>query len=163
MQKPKRVMVAIGFFPHAPELFNYAAGIATGLGAEMVVANIINQRDVDAVSSVSAMGYDVDGEHYVSGVEAERKQHLQSIIDQSGYGQETIRMVVRVGNPVDELLAIAQEEAVDLIVMGIKGRSNLEHVFVGSVADKVFRRSPVPVLSFRDEDSVRRLHRRMRK
>ena len=54
-------------------------------------------------------------------------------------------------------LKIAMHEKVDLIVMGIRGRSDLEHVLVGSVAEKIFRRSPVPILSYRDKKSAARL------
>ena len=35
--------------------------------------------------------------------------------------------------------------------MGVKGRTDLQHAFVGSVADKIFRHSPVTVISYRDE------------
>jgi nucleotide-binding universal stress UspA family protein len=44
-----------------------------------------------------------------------------------------------------------------MIVMGVKGRTDLQHVFVGSVADKIFRRSPVTVISYRDENHAEHL------
>jgi nucleotide-binding universal stress UspA family protein len=54
-----------------------------------------------------------------------------------------------VGHPFEELLKITKEEKVDMVVMGAKGRSNIEHLLVGSVADKMFRHSPVTVASYR--------------
>jgi nucleotide-binding universal stress UspA family protein len=62
-----------------------------------------------------------------------------------------------VGHPVEELRKIAFKENVDLIVMGIKGRSDREQMLVGSVAEKVFRRSPIPILSYRDIKNAERL------
>ena len=150
-------MVAVGFTEYSDELLGYAAGIADSIGAEMIVVNIINSRDVEAVGTIAAMGYEVDSEHYVSGVEEERRRALEQMLQKISFPAERIRPVFKVGHPVEELLKIAVKENVDLIVMGIKGRSDLEHLLVGSVAEKVFRRSPIPILSYRDEKSAQRL------
>ena len=157
MDTIKKIMVAVGFTDYSEELLGYAAGIADSIGAEMIVVNIINSRDVEAVGAVAAMGYEVDSEHYVSGVEAERRRALEQMLEKISFPAEKIRSVFKVGHPVEELLKIAVKEYVDLIVMGIKGRSDLEHLLVGSVAEKVFRRSPIPILSYRDEKSAQRL------
>jgi nucleotide-binding universal stress UspA family protein len=53
------------------------------------------------------------------------------------------------GYPADEILRVAEDTKVDLIVMGTHGRRGLSHVLLGSVAERVVRRSPVPVLTVR--------------
>ena len=161
MDDAHRIMVAIGFTEYSEELLGYAAGIADSIGAEMIVVNIINLRDVEAVGAVAAMGYEVDSEHYVSGVKEERRRALEQMLKKISFPAEKIRSVFNVGHPVEELLKIAVKENVDLIVMGIKGRSDLEHMLVGSVAEKVFRRSPIPILSYRDEKSAQSLKKHM--
>jgi nucleotide-binding universal stress UspA family protein len=150
-------MVAVGFTEYSEGLLAYAAQIAKPLHAELLVVNIINVRDVDAIGSIAAMGYEVDSEHYVSGIKEERRQTLSRIFAKIPFPEDKMRAVFQVGHPVDELLKLALREKVDLIVMGIRGRSDLEHVLVGSVAEKVFRRSPVPILSYRDIKSAARL------
>jgi nucleotide-binding universal stress UspA family protein len=45
---------------------------------------------------------------------------------------------------------VAQEEGVDLIVMGTHGRTGLRHVLLGSVAEAVVRAAPCPVFTIRD-------------
>lgn len=152
-----KILVAAAFGHYTDGLFLYAADLATRLNAHLIVASIINERDVAAVRRIMDMGYDVDGEHYVSGIKTERQQILDTIIQKSGFPIERIKTVFRVGNPVDALLRIALEETVDMVVMGLKGRTNLEHVLVGSVAEKVFRRSSVTVVSYRDPASAERL------
>ena len=72
----KKIMVAAAFGQYTEGLFLYAAGLATRLNADLVVASIINERDVAAVRRIADMGYKVDGEHYVSGIKAERQQIL---------------------------------------------------------------------------------------
>ncbi len=57
--------------------------------------------------------------------------------------------VVRMGHPSDEIIAFAREEGIDLIVMATHGRTGFEHVLLGSIAEKVVRNSPVPVLTIK--------------
>jgi nucleotide-binding universal stress UspA family protein len=154
-------MVAAAFTQYTEGLFIYAAELAKRLNANLVVASIINERDVAAIRKIVNMGYKVDGEHYVSGIKAERQQLLNTIVQKAGFPDNRIKTIFRVGNPVETLVKIALEEEVDMVVMGLKGRTDLEHVLVGSVADKMFHRSPVTVVSYRDPVSAQRLKKRV--
>ena len=154
-------MVALDFTSYSKGTFDYAVKIAKNLNAHLVVASIINSRDIAAVEMVTSMGYEVDSDHYVEGIKAERKSTLNNFLEHSDIDREYIRLIFKVGNPTSELLKLIVTENVDLIVMGVKGRSDLEHIFVGSVAEKLFRRSPVPVLSHRDEKNAERLREKI--
>ncbi|MEJ2157793.1 MAG: universal stress protein [Desulfobacteraceae bacterium] len=157
----KKVLVAVAFSNYTQGIFEHAAGLVTQLGAEMVVASIINERDVSAVRRVVDMGYEVDGEHYVGDIKKERRDILDRLIQDCGLDAASVKAIFRVGNPVDELLKIIDGEDIDMVVMGIKGRTDLEHVFVGSVAEKLFRRSPVTVVSYRNPALAERLRKRI--
>ncbi len=54
-----------------------------------------------------------------------------------------------VGSPAETIVRVAQELAADLIVMGTHGRTGLQHALLGSVAEKVVRQAPCPVLTVR--------------
>jgi len=107
------------------------------------------------------MGYDVDGEHYVSGIRSERESFLTDIIRKAGLDDQQVQTLIEVGNPIEQLLRIIVDEEVDMVVMGPKGATHLEHVLVGSVASKLFRRSPVTVVCYRDEKMADRLRKRI--
>ena len=159
MDAMKRIMVAVGFTEYTEGLLQYAAQISGELDAELIITSIINSRDVEAVGTIAAMGYEVDSQQYVAGIKEERQQTLEQILKKISFPVEKTRTIIKVGHPTEELLKIAVNEKVDLIIMGIKGRSDLEYVLVGSVAEKVFRRSPVPILSYRDEKNAERLRK----
>ena len=157
MGAQKKIMVAVGMNRHTEGLLTYATGIADAMGADLICTSIINSRDVDAVATIANMGYEVNGDNYVAGIKAERQQEFDKILKKIGHPPEKIRMVIAIGNPGEEIMKIALKENVDLIVMGIRSRSDLEYALIGSVAEKVFRRSPIPVLSYRDEHVAERL------
>jgi len=160
MKKEERILVALGLGTYCQGVFDFAVKLAQGLDAHITVANIINDREIEAVRTVTDMGYNVDGDHYVSEAEAQRRAQLEKIMENSSFPREKINIVIRVGNPIDQLIRIINKEKIDIIVMGPKGRTDLEQVLLGSVAEKVFRRSPVTVISYRDREFAERLRKR---
>ena len=161
MSEIKKIMVALAFSDYSAEEFAYASGLAAALKAELVAANILTERDVSAVNTIVAMGYKLDSEAYVKGLIEERQTKLDDMVQAAAFPKEQLNALFKIGNPVDELLKIIVEENVDLVVMGIKGRTDLEYMFVGSVAEKLFQRSPVPIISFRDAKNADRLRSRI--
>jgi len=67
-------------------------------------------------------------------------------------GGEEFHTVLRTGVPWEEILDTAKKLDVGLIVMGTHGRRGLPRAILGSVAEKVVRLSPVPVLTVRGAD-----------
>ena len=60
------------------------------------------------------------------------------------------------GVPFECILQAIETEGIDLVVMANKGRSNIARVLFGTAAEKVFRHSPVPVVSVRDRERFTR-------
>jgi nucleotide-binding universal stress UspA family protein len=157
----QKIMVAIAFSDYSEGIFTYGARLARNLDADILVVSVINRRDVAAVRKIAALGYEVDGEHYVQGVRDERLKMLEAFVAKAGFPEERVVARILMGDPLDELLKTALLENVDLIVMGVKGRSDLEHILVGSVAEKMFRRSPITIVSYRGEKEAAHLRKRV--
>lgn len=62
-----------------------------------------------------------------------------------------VEQIVCRGEPYREIVKFAQEKNVDLIVISTHGRTGILHVLMGSVAEKIVRYSPVPVLTVKPE------------
>jgi len=151
MSEIKKIMVAIGFTDYSEAKFNYTAKLAMNLNAQLIVANVINVRDVEAISKIESMGYEIDTKDYVKDIEEARVADLDKFVIDSGFPREKLKIVLKVGQPFDALMKIVEEEGVDLVVIGAKGRIGPEHFLLGSVAEKMIRHSPVPVLTFRSK------------
>ena len=65
----------------------------------------------------------------------------------------TVTTEISEGVPHEEILQYVTTHGIDLIVMGTKGRSGVDRVLMGSVAERVVRHSPVPVLTVRDKQA----------
>jgi nucleotide-binding universal stress UspA family protein len=99
-----------------------------------------------------------DGPH----AEEKRDQMRADLEDQAAEAIETVeqkaaghdievRTTIRHGVPQDEIVNAAEEYGADMIVVGTVGRTGLDHLVVGSVAEEVVRNAPVPVVTVRAE------------
>lgn len=64
----------------------------------------------------------------------------------------SIQRIVRHGSPFVEIVRYARDSSADLIVMGTHGRTGLNHILLGSVAERVVRKAPCPVLTVRPQE-----------
>ncbi|HHO47743.1 MAG TPA: universal stress protein [Desulfobacteraceae bacterium] len=158
----RKVMVPTAFYAHAGELIRYAAGIAKAFEAELMVVNIINVRDIETLQRASSYGTIINDEQYIKQTEEERRQEIANLLKNVDFPADKIRIIFRIGHPADALLQLAVEENVDMVVMGIRDRSDFLHTFTGSVADRLFRRSPITIVSFRDEKNAEHLRKRLK-
>ena len=74
---------------------------------------------------------------------------LEDIRQQHAAGYPKCELVVEIGDPYEQLVAIATRRNVDVIVTATHGRSGLEHLVMGSVAEKIIRHAPCPVFVVR--------------
>lgn len=161
MDNIKKILVPLAFTDYSQGVFDCAVQIALKNDAELIVLSIINSRDIESVESIVSMGYDVDAEHYVEEIRKDRKQKLNKMADEAKIDNDKVKVLFKIGKPVLEILKVISKEAPDLVVMGTRGRSNLKNSIMGAVAEKVFKRSPVNVFSYRDEDVKKSLEKRL--
>jgi universal stress protein A len=88
-------------------------------------------------------------QNYLVEMKQEAERALGKILPNKGSGGLQIIRATRMGNAYLEIVNYASEMNIDLIVVGTHGRGELAHMFLGSVAEKVVRRSPCPVLTVR--------------
>jgi nucleotide-binding universal stress UspA family protein len=77
--------------------------------------------------------------------------NLEELVDHHLDGVRT-EVRVTVGHAADTIVTEARDSGQDLVVMGKRGLSDLESILLGSVAEYVLRRSPVPALTVRGRD-----------
>ena len=141
-----RILVPTDFSKFSHNALKYAAAFAEKFGAELYLLHVVQDLGVfipDAVTAVPPLAPPVEQ------LSAAVRTALDRVIHENHLERFTVHAEVREGTPFYVIIQFAREKNVDLIVMGTHGRTGLVHVLMGSVTEKVVRKSPCPVLTVR--------------
>jgi nucleotide-binding universal stress UspA family protein len=152
MGKIKKIMVAVDFSEYSPQVVDYAGRLAEDIAAELIFVNVINQRDINMVKQVAMYTDKISVASYVDGLRKDRAQEMQKLLEENNCTRIPNRFIIKTGTPFEALVRTVEEEKVDLVVMGTKGRGNIAGILFGSQAEKMFRHCPVPLLSIREKN-----------
>lgn len=136
-----RIAIGIDFSPSSL----YALELARQRfpGADLRLLHAVDVRMMaspDLIGGMTPMSYDPA---LLESVENQDAEQLAALVQ----GSETYEQLV--GDPVNSLLDAAQKWGADLLIVGTHAKGPLEHFFLGSTAEKLVSRSPVPVLTVR--------------
>ena len=149
MSTPKQILVAVDFSDYSLPSINYAAQLARKLGTGLLLVNAINRRDVDTMRSVASAYPGFVVETYLEEIQKDRKELFQKLIEGADCKGLAVETEIRVGIPFEVLLDVIAERQPEMLVMATKGRTNLADTIVGSCAQKIFRRCPIPLMVLR--------------
>lgn len=145
MKEFKNILVATDFSESSDMAFDYALSLAKKFDARLLIVHVINEPVDLRGFYVPHISFEKLEEEIEEGAQKMMEKFCRTHLrDYENYD----RFIVP-GIPYDEIIKKAGEENADLIVIGTHGRTGLDHVLFGSTAEKVVRKSPVPVMTIR--------------
>lgn len=143
----KNIMVATDFSEPADAALSYGRALARNFNATLHVVHV--------VGNVSSIVY--GAEAYAASIpemqeeaeDAARKQLNDLLVDNDEHPLPTRGVLLTSNTPAVAIVDYAGRERIDLIVTGTNGRGGVAHLLMGSVAERVVRTAPCPVLTVR--------------
>ena len=139
----KKVLFCTDFSENSDYAFNFAYGIAKRDKGLLYMLHVIpdNPHEQYVESLITAEDAEKIQRAIEENMDTEFREHYTSKIENG----VTYEIVTKYGRENEEIVKFAREQKVDIIVLGTHGRTGIEHVFFGSVAEKVIRYSPFPI------------------
>jgi len=149
MLMPKRILVATDFGPASAAALRYGREFGKAFGAQVHVLHVIADlatgdpvppptyvQEISKAQSAMVTGAREELHAFIAGVEGPSKG-------------DVIEVVATANGVAPSILAYAEEQLIDLIIVGHHGHGGLKQFLLGSVAEKVVRAAPCPVLTVR--------------
>ncbi len=135
----RNILAPIDFSAPSTRALAYARVLANKYDAALFLLHVV--RD-----TCDAWGTDADRLRSLADeIERASRDRLEELLV-AGSGEH---LITRIGQPHDEILGYAKTHDIDLIVMGTHGYGGIEHMVLGSVAERVVRAAPCPVMTVR--------------
>lgn len=140
---PQHILVPFDFSEGAKLALQHAIAYALKFKARLMLLHVVN-LPYQGIGFGPGESLGVEGR-----LVAEISRHLSGLAEGLSRQGVAATAVVRLGYPALDVVEVALHELIDLIIMGTHGRTGLKHVLLGSVAERVVRHAPCPVLVVR--------------
>jgi nucleotide-binding universal stress UspA family protein len=141
--KLEHILVAIDFAEPSERALDFGIELATHFDAALSVVHVVEVPSYVYTETTYATT------DLIGSVELAARERFDQLIARAQQKLPRAQALLRRGTPWEEILGAAREKGADLIVVGTHGRRGVSHLLIGSVAEKVVRASPVPVLTVR--------------
>ena len=141
----KRILVPTDFSETAAGAMNYAKALAEAFGGSLHVLHVLEDplpgwKPAGHVASVPAIRQNMEQDAAVQ---------ISKVLTDPEREKFRAELVTLWGSPFVEIIGYAKSHEIDLIVMGTHGHGPIAHLLLGSVAERVVRNAPCPVLTVR--------------
>lgn len=134
----RKILCPIDFSPASDAALRWAGEHARQLGAEL-----------DVVHSWQLSAYAEPTSELAKESRRQLTAELTAAVGRAALENVMVRSHLRLGAPEEEIMKAVTEFGSDLIVMATSGKTGIQHFLLGSVAERVMRASPVPVVTVR--------------
>lgn len=138
----RNILVPVDGSPPSDAAISLALQVAADESATVTFAHVLEVAKLVAMASPSS----IDPSFAIDAAQTAAKEILDRAKGMASGSKVITSSVLLEGDRVSELLALAQERKVDLIVVGSHGRGGISRALLGSVAEGILRSSPIPVL-----------------
>jgi nucleotide-binding universal stress UspA family protein len=142
----KNVLVATDFSEPSDAALMYGREVAARFEATLHVLHVTQ----NIYATTFAESYAAISPELQQQIEDDARRHLHElVVDSDKSGPPTIPVILTSSSPASAIVNYAKQHSIDLVVMGTHGRGALAHLIMGSVAERVVRLAPCPVLTVR--------------
>ena len=139
-----RILLPSDFSEFSAEATKYACALAEQFQAELHLLHV-----QESVVVPEYYGLRIDWESLTQEAKEAAEAQMEKVLAPSWSEEKAVVKAFAEGTPFLEIIRYAKEHEIDLIVIGTHGRSGVAHMLMGSVAEKVVRKAPCPVLTVR--------------
>lgn len=144
MPEIKLILCPVDFSEFSVRAYHYALSLAEHYRAQLVVQHIVELSRYPYADYVASTG---DYAEFCRALGEGGKERLREFVKEHPHDEIQPELVVHEGTAPDCILSLAQARKTDLIVMGTHGRRGYDRLVLGSVTNRVMRKTPCPVLA----------------
>jgi universal stress protein A len=144
----KRILCPTDFSEPSYEGLKAANELAEHFSAELCLVHVVAPVPMP-MAQAPAVPEAFNVASYRTELEASAQRSLHEVVEQKLPKELRVRQIIGHGEAASEIVRIAEEETVDLIVIATHGLTGWRHLIFGSVAEKVVRLATAPVLTIR--------------